>query len=108
MMKLPALIQSILVIAVVCQVSAQEKVSLLDSPAGRLVAAHLKAYNSGNAENVREFFRSNTSREALSRASAEERTERYQRLHDRLGSLELLRVIEAKGGYCSILVRAEK
>jgi CubicO group peptidase (beta-lactamase class C family) len=108
MMKIRALIQSILVIAVVCQVSAQEKVSLPDSPAGRLVAAYLEAYNSGNADGVREFFRSNTSREALSRASAEERTERYQRLHDRLGSLELRRVIEANGGYCSILVRAER
>jgi len=107
-MKIPALIQSILVIAVVCQVSAQEKVSLPDSPAGRLVAAYLKAYNSGNADNVREFFRNNTSREALDRASAEERTERYQRLHDRLGSLEIRRVIEAKGGYCSVLMRAEK
>jgi CubicO group peptidase (beta-lactamase class C family) len=108
MMKIPALIQSILVIAVVCQVSAQEKVSLPDSPAGRLVAAYMKAYNSGNAEDVRKFFRSNTSREALNRASAEERTERYHRLHDRLGSLELLRVIEAKGSYCSVLMRAEK
>ena len=84
---------------------AQEtKLALPDTPAGRHVGAYVQAFNAGDAA-MREFFASQLAKEALLKTPAEARLERYRQMRDRMGSIELRKVVESRGSFVSVVAR---
>jgi CubicO group peptidase (beta-lactamase class C family) len=72
------------------------------TPAGRSVEAYLKSFNAGE-EAMRSYFAEFAAKDALQQAPIELRLTRYRQMHERLGSLELRKVIEAKAELVRIL-----
>jgi len=86
---------------------AQEtRVSLPETPAGRNVAAYIQAFNAGDAA-MREFFAGHIAKGALQKTPVEARMERYKQMHDRLGSLELQKLVESRSDFVSVVARTE-
>lgn len=83
----------------------QAKVSLPQTQTGKQVEAYIKAFNSGEPA-MREFFVHHTAKDALQYIPLEVRLNRYRQMHNRLGSLELRKVIESRNNFVSIIVRA--
>ncbi|MBL8203166.1 MAG: beta-lactamase family protein [Blastocatellia bacterium] len=78
-------------------VTAPAKVTapaLPDNVAGRIVAAYIKAFNSGDAKTMEEFLQANLSKTSLANRSMKERLEVYQRLRGDLGNMTMSRVSE--------------
>jgi D-alanyl-D-alanine carboxypeptidase len=71
------------------------QIELPQTPAGRSVAAYLKAFNAGE-EAMREYFASFTAKVALQQAPIETRIGRYRQMRERLGTLGLRKLVEAK------------
>jgi D-alanyl-D-alanine carboxypeptidase len=82
----------------------QIKVSLPQTQASKKVEAFIKAFNAGEPA-MREFFVLHTAKEALQSIPLDVRPSRYRQMHDRLGSLELRKVIETRSDFVSIIVR---
>jgi CubicO group peptidase (beta-lactamase class C family) len=89
-------------VATAFSVQAQEA-KLPDTPAGRRVAAYLKAFNSGDAALMREFQNNNLTAATLQRRTEAERQKMYQEIYGNLGSLELKRIIEATNDAITVL-----
>jgi len=86
---------------------AQEtRVSLPQTPAGRQVEAYVRAFNAGESA-MREFFTGHTAKDALQKTPVETRMERYKQMHDRLGSLELQKLVESRSNFVSVVARTE-
>lgn len=83
-------------------VSAQSP-TLPNTPAGKLVAEYLKAFNSGDEHVWREFITTHIAKSALEKVSIEERMKRYQEIRSAIGGFELRRVIEAGESSMQIL-----
>ncbi|MCG3156522.1 MAG: D-aminopeptidase [bacterium] len=79
---------------------------LLESVAGRRVAAHIASFNSGDEAAVREFQNKNFASVLLQRRPEAERMQMYRQIHGNLGRLTLRRVLTAKNDAISILVTA--
>ena len=75
-------------------VSAQSS-ALPDTPAGKLIAEYLKAFNSGDERIWREFITTHVAKSALAQVPIEERVKRYREIQSAVGSLEFRRVIES-------------
>src|ERR1700675_5085439 len=75
-------------------VSAQTP-ALPDTPAGKLIAEYLQAFNSGDERIWREFITTHLAKSALQNASIEERMKRYRDIQSDVGSFELRRVVES-------------
>lgn len=84
----------------------QTHVSLPQTPAGRHVAAYIQAFNAGESA-MREFFTGHTAKDALQKTPVETRMERYKQMHDRLGSLELQKLVESRSDFVSVVARTE-
>lgn len=87
--------------------AAQEN-KLPDTPAGKIVAAYLAAYNSGNFAQMNAFQNEHLSAAALQRRSEAERKQMYERIYGDLGTLQLHRVTEAAAQAVAIQARAQK
>jgi CubicO group peptidase (beta-lactamase class C family) len=74
--------------------SVAQSPALPDTPAGKLVADYLKAFNSGDEQVWREFLTTHVAKSALEKVSLEERVKRYQEIRTALGGFELRRVVE--------------
>jgi len=84
---------------------AQEtKVILPDTPAGRQVAVYVQTFNAGEAA-MREFFAGHVAKEALLKTPVEARLDRYRQMRDRLGTIELQKVVESRGAFVSVVAR---
>jgi CubicO group peptidase (beta-lactamase class C family) len=90
------------IVAAAFSASAQEA-KLPDTPAGKRVAAYIKAFNSGEAAIMGDFQNNNLTAAALQRRTEAERTQIYQQLYGTLGSLELKRVVEATSDAITVL-----
>lgn len=82
--------------------------TLPETPAGKLVAAYLKAFNSGDEGVWREFITTHVAKSALAKVSIEERMKRYREIRSDLGGFELRRVIEAGMSSAQILATTKR
>ncbi len=84
---------------------AQEtEIALPDTPAGRHVAAYIQAFNAGEAA-MREFLEGRVAKEALLKTPVEARLDRYRQMRDRMGAIELQKVVESRGAFVSVVAR---
>jgi len=72
------------------------------TPAGRSVAAYFKAFNAGE-EAMRGYFTDFAAADALKQAPIDLRLARYRQMRERLGALELRKVVEAKADLVRVL-----
>lgn len=89
------------------QTNAQEKsptVSLPSTTAGKHVEAYLKAFNAGDEE-VRSFFESHIAKSARRDASVDMRVARFRQMKQRLGSLQLSKVLGSTVASISIAAK---
>ncbi|MEK7728941.1 MAG: serine hydrolase domain-containing protein [candidate division KSB1 bacterium] len=89
------------------QVTAQEH-KLPDTPAGKIVAAYLAAFNSGTFENMNAFQTAHFAPAVLQRRAEAERKQMYERIYGDLGALQLHRVTEATEQAITIQARSQK
>ncbi len=90
------------IVTTVFSAFAQEA-KLPDTPAGKRVAAYIKAFNSGDAAVMREFQNSNMTAATLQRRTEAERQQMHQQIYGNLGGLELKRVVEATNDAITVL-----
>lgn len=96
-------IASIILYAVSAVFVCAQSTVLPNTPAGKLVAAYLQAFNSGDEAVWREFITAHVAKSALEKGSIEERMKRYREIRSDLGSLELRRVVASGQGSVQIL-----
>jgi hypothetical protein len=82
--------------------------TLPDTPEGKIVAAYIQSFNSGDEQNMRDFFVTNLSEEALRRRPLQERLQAYREMFGNLAGLELKRVLTAPAHSIAILVKRGK
>jgi len=85
----------------------QAGVSLPQTPSGRRVEAYLKAFNAGESA-MREFMAGQTAKDSLQKVPVEVRLNRYRQMRDRLGTLDLRRVVESRDDFVSVMVHGSK
>ena len=88
---------------------AQEKSPGVSPPAttaGRHVEAYLRAFNTEGETSMRSFFESHTAKNALKDAPVEERLSHFRRMKQRLGSLQLRKVLGSSEEMVSIVAKA--
>ncbi len=73
-----------------------------DTPAGKIVAAYFKAFNSGDDDTVRAFHQANTAASSMRRVSIDERITSYRNRFNDWGVVEIKQVID--GGPYGLLV----
>jgi CubicO group peptidase (beta-lactamase class C family) len=81
--------------------------SLPATDAGKHVAAHLQAFNASEEKSMSEFFLAHTAKEALQRNPVEQRVSRFRQMKQRLGSLTLVKVLDASETLVSALLRTK-
>ena len=81
--------------------------NLPDTPPGRVAAAYVKAFNSGDEKMMTEFFLNNLSKTSIASRSMEERLKIYHRMRDDLGDLEIDRISEATEQALTVFMRAK-
>jgi D-alanyl-D-alanine carboxypeptidase len=77
-------------------------VELPQTPAGRSVEAYFKSFNAGE-EAMGIYFAEFAAKESLQQVPIELRLVRYRQMHERLGTLELRKVVEAKADLVRIV-----
>lgn len=82
----------------------QSGISFPQTQAEIKVEAYIKAFNAGEAA-IREFFAAHTAKDALQKIPMETRIARYRQMHERLGLLEIRKVVETRNDYASIVAR---
>lgn len=82
----------------------QSGISFPQTQAEKKVEAYIKAFNAGEAA-IREFFAAHTAKDALQKTPLETRLARYRQMRDRLGFLEIRKVVETRNNYASIVAR---
>lgn len=82
----------------------QTSVSLPQTPAGRHVEAYVLAFNAGESA-MREFITGHAAKDALQKTPVEARMDRYRQMRDRLGSIELRKLVESRADFVSVIAR---
>lgn len=103
MKKRIALVFAIAVLATAGR-SQETKVILPETPAGHQVKAYVQAYNAGEVA-MKEFIASRIAKEALLKTPVEARLDRYRQMRDRMGPIELQKVVESRGSFVSVIAR---
>jgi CubicO group peptidase (beta-lactamase class C family) len=85
----------------------QAGLELSHTLAGQSVLAYLKAFNDGE-QTMRDYFAAHLAKDALQKTPMEMRLDRYRQMRDRIGSLEIQRVNQARDGSVSLLARGSK
>jgi D-alanyl-D-alanine carboxypeptidase len=70
------------------------KPALPDTAPGRIVAAYLQAFNTGDPKRMRDFFSVSVADSALERRPVDKRVEIYQEMYANTGGLELRKIVE--------------
>lgn len=83
---------------------SRDAAALPQTDAGRGVAAYIEAFNAGEAA-LREFFLTRAAAASLKQTPIETRLERYRQMRERLGTLEIRRVLDAAAGRIGALVQ---
>jgi hypothetical protein len=87
--------------------TAQE-VKLPSTTAGQRLADYLKAYNSNDDRQMREYFANHVAPEALERRPVGARLQVFREMRDEFGNFELRRVTQASDSSVTIIVRTAK
>ena len=98
---------SILISLLFSLVVGQPQEGLPETPVGKHVEAYLKAFNSSDQGLMRSFFQERTARRSLSEFPVEQRLSRFAEMKQRMGSLELKRVVSATSQSVTILATAK-
>jgi CubicO group peptidase (beta-lactamase class C family) len=77
-------------------------------PATERLTAYIEAFNSGNPEKMREFFRSHYAESALRETSMEDRLARYPTSKSRLGSIRVEKIVAERANETFALARTAK
>ena len=88
---------------------AQEKspnASLPSTAAGKHVEAYLRAFNTDSETSMSSFFESHTAKNALTETPVESRLSRFRQMKQRLGSLQLRKVLGSSNESVSIAAKA--
>lgn len=93
--------------AIISSARAQES-KLPDTPPGRIVAAYLEAFNSGDVNGMSAFQAAYFAPEVLQRRTEDERRQMYERIFGDLGALALHRVTEVTQRAITIQTRSQK
>ena len=80
-----------------------QEVKLPVTEAGKQVAAYIKAFNSGDAKEMRSFFETYAAKKTPAKATIEQRLERYRQMNGRMGTLALKKVFEATEAGVTVL-----
>jgi D-alanyl-D-alanine carboxypeptidase len=99
-----AIALSVLAFSAASALAAPAFAQIPATPAGRHMDAYFKAYNSGEAA-MKDFFAAHADAEGLKETPIEARLGRYRQMFQRLGKLELQRVIGAKQELISAVVK---
>jgi D-alanyl-D-alanine carboxypeptidase len=99
---------AVLFLAVPLFAGEPAKVSFPDTPAGRLVAAYIEAFNSDDAGAMRGFIDANFSPGALAQLPAEQRVTSLQRIKGDVGALEPAKVVDAREDALTIYAHGSK
>ncbi|MCX6563081.1 MAG: serine hydrolase [Candidatus Aminicenantes bacterium] len=78
--------------------------SLSQTQAGRRVEAYVKAFNAGEAA-MKDFFTANVAKDSLQKNPVETRLARYRQMRERLGTLEIRKVVESRADLVSLVAR---
>ena len=81
--------------------SARPSQALAETASGRRVEAYLKAFNAGEAA-IKDYFLANVSKESLQSVPIETRLVRYGQMRERLGTLEVRKVVAVRADSVSI------
>ncbi len=98
----------VLVLPALLLAAGPAKVQFPDTPAGRLVAAYIEAFNSDDPGAMRAFLAANLSPGALAQRPVEQRLKALQQLKADAGTLEPARIVEAGEGVLTIIALASK
>lgn len=85
-----------------------EPVKLPDTAAGRLVAAYIKAFNTGDEKVYREFVIEHIAKSALQQVPTEERLKRYREIYSAFGGYEVRRVLDAGQNSIKVVAKTKK
>jgi D-alanyl-D-alanine carboxypeptidase len=85
----------------------QTKPNLPDTDAGKHVSAYLRAFNSSDENAMREFFLKHTAKSSLEQVPVERRMSFFRQMKQRLGSLQLKRVVQATPQLVSTVLQAK-
>jgi len=106
--KVPAMKKAFLPLAFlllsVIAASQTQQSSPSQSPAGRRVEAYVKAFNTGEAA-MKDFFTANVAKDSLLKNPVETRLARYRQMRERLGTLEIRKVVESRADLVSVVAR---
>lgn len=84
-----------------------EAAKLPDTPQGRLVAAYVKAFNSGDENAMREFIANNVAPSALQQRPLDARLEVYREMRGNMGTMDVKRVMAARDSEVVVLVQTK-
>ena len=79
-----------------------------NSPAGQRVAAYLKAFNSGDEKQMREFFADNVAPASLEGRPIDVRLQVYREMRDEFQALDLRRVLKADDASITLLLQTKQ
>ena len=94
-------------LAAVISAQAPRGVEIPNSPAGQRVAAYLKAFNSGDEKQMREFFSDNVAPASLERRPIDARLQVYREMRDEFQALDLRRVLKADDASITLLLQTK-
>ena len=83
-------------------------VELPDTPAGRTVAAYVKAFNSGDEKAMRDFFTNHLAASSLAGRPLDARIEVYREMRGNMGTIEVRRVLTARDDEVVVLAQTAR
>lgn len=95
-------------LAAVISAQAPRGVEIPNSPAGQRVAAYIKAFNSGDEKQMREFFADNVAPASLERRPIDARLQVYREMRDEFQALDLRRVLKAEDASITLLLETKQ
>ena len=99
---------AVLVVPTLLFAAQPAKAQLPDTPAGRLVAGYIEAFNSDDAGALRAFLEANLSAGALAQRPVEQRLKALQQIKSDVGTLEPMKDRRGPRGCAHHLARGSK
>jgi CubicO group peptidase (beta-lactamase class C family) len=84
------------------------KARLPDTVQGQLVAAYLDAFNASGEERMRTFWGQYGTKDQSAQVTAETRLERFRMMRQRLGKLEMLKLVESSESAITVQVKSSE
>ncbi len=103
-MKKSAIVFLLAAVLAAAATAQPSTIVLPETPAGRSVAAYIKAFNSGEAA-IKEFFLAHAAKSALEKTPMDVRLERFRDMKGRLGTITLESLVEARADFVSVIAK---